>query len=138
MITTGAITISKMMIVNHSLQRLYIGKNKIGDNGISAIAGALGKCKINELGVKGCGITLTGTRSLAAALSSNYTIRQLYLRHNPITVKGATLILTTAVHNTGCQLQGLVFDDEYKNDEVKKMLNILEERRRQEVRHRIV
>ena len=103
MIATGAISISKMMMVNHSLQQLLMSNNNIGDDGISAIAGALGNCKINTLGVHGCGITLTGARSVAVALSSNHTIRVLWLWDNPITVEGALLIVKSAVDNTVCQ-----------------------------------
>ena len=131
MITTGAISISKMMMVNHSLQKLSMGYNSIDDSGISAIAGALGHGKINILYVGACGITLTGARSLAAALSSNHTITELWLRHNPITVEGALLIVKSAVNNTVCQY--VEIDSEYKNDEIKKMMNILEARRVQEV-----
>ena len=132
MITTGAISISKMMMVNHSLQELNISDNNIGDDGISAIAGALGNCKINILNVVRCGITLTGARSLAAALSSNHTIRVLLLWHNPITVEGALLIVKSAVDNTVCER--LLIDDEYENDEIKKMMNNLEDMRSKEVR----
>ena len=116
MITTGAISISKMMMVNHSLQQLDIKVNNIGDDGISAIASALGNCKISELDVSGCGITLTGARSLATALYSSNTIRVLWLYSNPITVEGALLIVNSAVHNTVCQ--HVEIDDEYKNDEI--------------------
>ena len=136
MITTGAISISKMMMVNHSVQELYIYNNNIGDDGISAIAGALGNCKISKLIVSGCGITLTGARSLATALYSSNTIRVLWLRSNPITVEGALLIVSSAVHNTVCQR--VEIDDEYKNDEIQKMMNILEDRRRQEVRDFVI
>ena len=132
MITTGAISISNMMMVNHSLQQLYMSNNDITDYGISAIARVLGNCKINKLDVSGCGVTPTGARSLAAALSSS-TIRGIWLMDNPITVEGAILIVTSAVHNTVCQYVGI--DDEYKNDEAMKMMNILKDRRRQEVRH---
>ena len=132
MITTGAISISKMMMVNHSLQELYMGGNNIGDDGITAIAGALGNCKINKLNVMRCNITLIGATSLAAALSSNHTIRLLWLEDNAITVEGALLIVMSAVDNTVCQHVGI--DDEYKNDEVSKMMKILRDRRRQEVR----
>ena len=131
MITTGAISISKMMMVNHSLQQLYMRNNNIDDSGISAIAGALGYDKINILHVSGCGITLTGARSLAAALSSNHTITRLGLWDNPITVEGALLIVKSAVDNTVCQYVGI--DDEYENDEIKKMMNILKARGVQEV-----
>ena len=128
MITTGAISISKMMMVNHSLQELYMCNNNIGDDGISAIAGALGNCKINILDVRGCGITLTGARSVAAALSSNHTIRELWLGLNPITVEGALLIVKSAVDSTVCQR--VLIDYEYENDEIKKMMNILKNRRK--------
>ena len=137
MITTGAISISKMMMVNHSLQELHMFSNNIGDDGISAIAGALGNCKMNTLYVQCCGITLTGARSLAAALSSNHTITVLELRDNPITVEGALLIVKSAVDNTVCR--HVMIDDEYENDKgVKKMMNVLEDRRRRGVRHYIM
>ena len=57
------------------------------------------------------------------------------LRGNPITVEGALLIVKSAVDNTVCQCVGI--DDEYKNDEIKKMMNILEDRRRREVVKRL-
>ena len=136
MITTGAISISKMMMVNHSLQVLYMTGNNIGDDGISAIAGALGNCKIVMLGVQECGITLTGATSLAASLLSNHTITELRLDRNPITIEGALLIVKSAVDNTVCQ--HVKIDDEYKSDEIKKMMNILEDRVRREVRDYVV
>ena len=132
MITTGAISISNMMMVNHSLQLLYMNGNSIGDDGISAIARELGNCKIDLLDVSQCDITLTGARSLATALSSHPTIRELYLQYNPITVEGAQLIVEAAVHNTVCP--HVVIDYAYKNDKVKEMLTILVDRRRQKVR----
>ena len=132
MIATGAISISKMMMVNHSLQRLYISKNNFGNDGISAIAGALGNCKISKLDVSECSITFTGATSLAVAISSQRTIRELVLEDNPITVEGALLIVNSAVHNVACQY--VLIDDECKNGEIEEMMNMLEDRRRQEVR----
>ena len=131
MITTGAISISNMMMVNHSLQELYMNYDSIGDDGISAIARELCICKINKLAILCCGITLTGARSLATALSSHPTVRKLWLQDNPITV-GAQLLVEAAVDNIVCLHVGI--DDEYKNDKVKEMLTILEDRERQEVR----
>jgi len=136
MITTGAISISKMMMVNHSLQQLYMHSNNIGNSGISTIAEALGNCKINSLDVSKCNITLYGATMLAAALSSNHTIRLLGLMDNAITVEGALLIVKSAVDNTVCQ--DVMIDHEYKNDEVKKMMEILEDRRRQHVRDCVI
>ena len=132
MITTGAISISNMMMVNHSLQELHMFDNSIGDDGISAIARELGNCKIDLLDVNRCDITLTGARSLATALSSHPTIRKLNLQHNLITVEGAQLIVEAAVHNTVYLYVGI--DDKYKNDKVKEMLTILEDRRIPKVR----
>ena len=136
MITTGAISISNMMMVNHSLQQLDMEHNNIGDDGISAIARGLGNCKINELEVDHCGITVTGARILAASLSSHPTIRGLSLYCNFITIEGAQVIVEAAVNNTVCQY--VAIDDKYKNDKVKEMLTILEKRRRQEVRDYVV
>ena len=132
MITTGAITISNIMMANHSLQLLNMSRNSIGNDGISAIARELGNCKINVLDVGQCGVTLTGARSLATALSSHPNIRKLWLWDNPITVEGAQLIVEAAVYNTVCL--DVYIDDEYENDTVKEMLTILENRSRQEVR----
>ena len=66
----------------------------------------------------------------------NHTIRELWLGGNPITVEGALLIVKSAVDNTVCQYVGI--DDEYENDEIKKMMNILEDRRIREVRDYVV
>ena len=132
MITIGAISISNMMMVNRSLQKLYMSKNDIGNDGISAIARGLGNCKINELHVAQCGITVTGARILAASLSSHPTIRILVLHNNLISEEGAQRILEAAVNNT-VTVQ-VIIDDEYNNDKVKEMLTIVEKRRKQEVR----
>ena len=132
MITTGAISISNMMMVNHSLQVLNMHTNNIGDDGISAIARGLGNCKINTLYVQQCGITVTGARPLATALSSHTTIRVLSLTHNHISVEGVQQILEAAVNNTVTRYVSI--DHEYKNDKVEEMLSILENRRKREVR----
>ena len=126
MITTGAISISNMMMVNHSLQELYMWNNSIGDDGISAIARELARL-MNWVLIN---VTLL-------LLGQDYwqqpyhPIQLLYLRGNPITVEGAQLIVEAAVHNTVCLHVGI---DEYKNDKVKEMLTILEDRERQEMR----
>ena len=99
------------MTVKHSLQKLGIGFNNINDDGISAIAGALNNCQIAELNAIECGIALDGTRSLASALSSNCTIKTLWLQDNPITVEGTDLI-NDAVRNTNCCYVGI--NSEYK------------------------
>ena len=85
-------------MVNQTLLELDMFDNKIGDDGIAAIAGSLNSSSITSLDVSTCGITFTGVRPLAAALSTNRNIKWLWLRGNPITVDGARLI-KSAVDN---------------------------------------
>ena len=129
LITTGARCIGELLQVNNVLQVLWMGLNNIGDDGISVIAGALGKSRIRELSVRCCGITDTGAKQLATGLSLNSSITVLYVHVNPITVEGAHLILQSAVNNKVCTLVSI--DVQYKADsEVRKMINILETRQK--------
>ena len=133
MITTGAISISQALMVNQTLLELGMRDNHIGDNGIIAIAGSLSNSSITLLDVVGCGISVVGVRSLAEAISSNQNIRTLRLSNNPITVNGACLIMKAAVENAVCKY--VVIHDEYYDDhEVKRMKNILDDKRKQDVR----
>ena len=136
MITTGAISISQALMVNQTLLELHMGYNDIKDEGITAIAGSLSNSSITVLAVSKCGITFTGVRSLAAALSTNQNIRILYLI-SPITVDGARLIMKSAVDNGVCE--DVVINREYKDDDqVKEMMTILDDRRKQDVRNYVV
>ena len=136
MITTGAISISQVLMVNQTLLELEMRGNNITDDGITAIAGSLRSSSITVLNVRRCGITFTGVMSLAAALSTNQSITELWLYGNPITVDGARLIMKSAVDNGVCEIVGI--DSEYQDDEVKEMVTILDDRRRQDVRNYVV
>ena len=122
-------------MVNQTLQELYMHNNDIKDEGITTIAGSLSNSSITVLDVRRCGITFTGVRSLARALSTNQNIRELRLMFNPITVDGARLIMKSAVDNGVCEIVRI--DDEYKNGQVKEMMTVLSDRIRQNVRHYI-
>ena len=136
MITTGAISISQALMVNQTLLELHMRDNDIKDEGITAIAESLSNSSITELDVMECGITFTGVRSLAAALSTNQNIRDLQLWNNPITVNGARLIMKSAVDNGVCEYVSI--DYEYEDDDqVKEMMTILDDRR-QDVRNYVV
>ena len=114
------------------LQVLSLNGNNIGDNGITAISEALQHCNsgISELYVRGCGITYTGAKSLAAALKTNHTIFKLRIPDNFITLEGAKLILQSAVNNGVCQ--ELWINEEFWSDNmVKKLMEILENREKQ-------
>ena len=134
MITTGAISISQALMVNQTLLHLNMLDNNIGDEGITAISSSLSS--ITVLNVSWCGITFTGVTSLAKALSTNHNIRKLWLSDNPITVDGARLIMKSAVDNGVCEIVDI--DNHYKDDEVKEMITILDDRRRQKVRNYVV
>jgi len=127
LITTGARCISELL-KNCSLEVLVVGGNNIGDDGITAIAGALGKSRIRELYVHQCGITVSGAKELATGLSLNSSITVLFVSDNPITVEGACLLLKSAVDNGVCE--NVIVNFEYEEDnEVQKMMSILETRR---------
>ena len=120
-------------MVNQTLLELDMEGNHIGDDGITAIASSLSNSSITLLDVQLCSISVVGVRSLAEAISSNQNIRTLRLMLNPITVDGARLIMKAAVDNAVCEGVGidtLYYDDE----EVKRMVNILYDRRKQDVR----
>ena len=137
MITTGAISISQALMVNQTLLELDMGYNDITDDGITAIAGSLRSSSITVLNVRRCGITFTGVRALAAALSTNWIIKILSLMGNPITVDGARLIIKSAVDNGVCKSVWIdyVYEDD---DEVKEMKTILDDSSRQNVRNYVV
>ena len=131
-ITTGAVSISEMIKINHTLQVLNINHNPIGDEGIASIARTLDTTSISELYVYYCSITVTGAKSLAVALQNNHFIKLLEVRGNNITVDGAIAILEAAVANEVCH--EVRIDGDYKCDnKVKELISILKERKRQEV-----
>ena len=137
MITTGAISISQALMANQTLLDLHMYGNKIGDDGITAIARSLSTSNITLLNVRKCGVGLIGVTSLAAALSFNQNIRELELYNNPISLDGARLIMRTAVDNGVCEYVNI--SSEYQDDEeVKKMTTILDDRKRQHVRNYVV
>ena len=128
LIITDARCIGELLQVNSTLLGLVMGWNNIGDDGITAIAGALSKSRIMILQVFHCGITVTGAKELAAGLAHS-SITELEVFGNPITVEGARLILQSAVDNGVCKK--VVLDYEHREDkEVKKMTNILETRQK--------
>jgi len=127
LITTGARCISEPLN-NCSLELVWLGGNNIGDDGITAIAGALGKSRIRVLIVTRCGITIMGAKELTTALSTNKTIKTLDLWDNPITVEGARLMLQSAIDNGVCEYVS-ISDDYWSDNEVQRMRTILKSRR---------
>jgi len=77
-ITIGAIVISEML-GKCSLSVLDLSFNDIGDDGITAIAGALSNSHISELNVKRCDIALTGAAALAEGLLVSESVTKINL-----------------------------------------------------------
>ena len=62
MIITGAVYISQLWNVTHTLQKLNINYNDIGDDGMAVISEALQHNKsLTTLGVGQCGLSVRGT-----------------------------------------------------------------------------
>ena len=61
MITTGATAVSKLLMYNNTLQRLDVGDNTIGDDGLSVIVEQLHHITtLTRLDVKECGLSVKG------------------------------------------------------------------------------
>ena len=135
LITTGAISISKALMVNQTLLELNMKLNNIGDDGVTAIAKSLNTSSISLLNVNGCGISFAGASSLAEALLSNHKIKALRLKQNPITIDGACLIMKSAMNNAVCK--DVKIDSKCRNDEINKMISTLQldDSSRQDVRN---
>ena len=62
MIITGAVYISQLLNVTHTLQELNMSDNDIGDEGMAVISEALQHNKsLTTLGVGECGLSVKGT-----------------------------------------------------------------------------
>ena len=102
-----------------------MGWNSIGDEGITVIAIALRKSRIQTLLVGNCRITFSGAKELAIALSLNPSITVLGMWGNSITVEGAKLLLQSAVNNGVCKE---VLTDYSNHNAVQGMMTALETR----------
>ena len=60
-VTTGASCLGELLKVNNSLQKLGMGYNVIGDDGMSSVADGLWYNKsLTKLGVQMCGLSVKG------------------------------------------------------------------------------
>ena len=120
---------SEALKVNQTLETLGFSNNSlIGDDGLAAIAGVLGNCKLAAVDLQDCSITLTGAKFLATSLQTIKRKFGVFLDGNDITVEGARLILQSAVENKAAI--GVWVGDDYKDDQkVAEMLSVLEGKR---------
>jgi len=115
--------------VNTVLQELLMGHNNFGNDGITVIARAIGMYRIRILRAYNCDFTAPGAKELATGLSVNQTIKELYISGNRITVKGACLILQSAVDNAVCE-KVYINSEYYEDNEVQRIMSILKTRQK--------
>lgn len=115
------------LMVNCTLKVLDMSLNPLLDDGIKAIASSFCVCHLTHLIIDGCGITDVGATSVAEGLRVNRTILKLCMKGNGFIFKeGTRLILQSAVDNNTCLQVEL---NEAYDEEVSKMLGILDKRR---------
>ncbi|XP_059818694.1 NACHT, LRR and PYD domains-containing protein 3-like isoform X1 [Hypanus sabinus] len=93
---------------NPSLMVLSLNDNKLGDAGVKLVSAALLKsgCKLQELGLWNVGLTDSGAKDLASALSMNPSLTELNLNDNKLGDSGVKLV-SAALKNSKCKIQKL-------------------------------
>ncbi|XP_032871875.1 NACHT, LRR and PYD domains-containing protein 3-like [Amblyraja radiata] len=84
---SGAADLTSALSTNHSLTKLWLGDNKLGDSGVKLVFAALTNpdCKIHRLGLDGVGLTDSGAEELVSTFSTNTSLTELYLAQNSLT-----------------------------------------------------
>ncbi|XP_059818820.1 NACHT, LRR and PYD domains-containing protein 3-like [Hypanus sabinus] len=84
---SGAEDLASALSTNPSLTRLHLGGNILGDSGVKLMSSALRnpECKIQELELFHVGLTDSGAKDLASALSTNSSLMRLDLQSNLLT-----------------------------------------------------
>ncbi|XP_059849511.1 NACHT, LRR and PYD domains-containing protein 3-like isoform X2 [Hypanus sabinus] len=96
----------------HKCQELRFGGNKLGDSGVKLVSEALRnpECKIQKLWLSEVGLTDSGAKDFASALSTNPILTELILSANELGDSGVKLV-SSALRNRGCKIQKLVLID---------------------------
>ncbi|XP_067836221.1 NACHT, LRR and PYD domains-containing protein 3-like [Heptranchias perlo] len=100
-----------VLSTNRSLTDLNLGNNKLEDSGVKLLSAALRNpnCKIQKLQLWDIGLTDSGTKDLASALSTNRSLTDLNLSDNKLGDSGVKL-LSAALRNPNCKIQKLCLD----------------------------
>ena len=93
MITTGAISISQVLMVNQTLLELHMYRNQIGDDGITAIAGSLSNSNITLLNVMECSISVVGARLIMKSAVDSAVCKDVWIDNDDDEVKRMRSIL---------------------------------------------
>ncbi|XP_078276217.1 uncharacterized protein LOC144605049 [Rhinoraja longicauda] len=105
---SGVEDLASTLSTNHSLWQLDLSWNELGDSGVKLVSAALGNpdCKIQRLGLNHVGLTYSGAKDLASALSTNPSLMQLDLSLNKLGDSGVKLV-SAALRNPDCKIQRL-------------------------------
>jgi len=97
----GLKLLSGFLIVNTSITKLNLDKNKMGNNGVEMISEALMvNTTLTMLSLKHNTISDDGASVISKSLKSNNTLTELILSHNNIENRGAELISKALMVNT--------------------------------------
>ncbi|MER6475216.1 gala protein [Streptomyces filamentosus] len=89
-----ALTAARDAGAAHGIRTLYLGCDRIGPDGVAALAGALaGDTTVRALWLKRNPVTTTGARALAALLRRNDALRTLDLVNSGIGSEGVRILL---------------------------------------------
>ncbi|XP_059775695.1 NACHT, LRR and PYD domains-containing protein 3 isoform X2 [Balaenoptera ricei] len=104
--------LASVLSTNHSLTRLYLGENALGDSGVGILCEKAKnpQCNLQKLGLVNSGITSSGCLALCSVLSTNQNLTHLYLRGNALGDVGIKLLCKGLLH-AHCKLQVLELDN---------------------------
>ncbi|XP_072893718.1 NACHT, LRR and PYD domains-containing protein 3-like [Hemitrygon akajei] len=105
---SGAEDLDSALSTNTSLTELDLSDNKLGDSGVKLVSAALRnpECKIQKLLLGDVGLTDSGAKDLASALSTNPSLTGLNLNENKLGDSGVKLV-SEALRNPECKIQKL-------------------------------
>ncbi|XP_044634017.1 NACHT, LRR and PYD domains-containing protein 3 [Equus asinus] len=103
--------LASVLSTSHSLIRLYLGENALGDSGVGILCEKAKhpRCNLQVLGLVNSGLTSGCCPALSSVLSANHNLKQLYLRGNALGDTGVKLLCEGLSH-PNCKLQMLELD----------------------------
>ncbi|XP_062405513.1 NACHT, LRR and PYD domains-containing protein 3-like [Sardina pilchardus] len=101
-------SLASVLSSGSSLRQLNLSINRLQNSGVELLSAALKNplCKLDSIWLRHCNLTKESCSSLASALSSGSSLRQLHLRGNKLLNKGVDL-LSPALTNPLCKLETL-------------------------------
>ncbi|XP_072892641.1 NACHT, LRR and PYD domains-containing protein 12-like isoform X2 [Hemitrygon akajei] len=105
---SGAEDLASALSTNPSLTELELSNNKLGDSGVKLVSAALRdpECKVQKLELEKIGLTDSGAKEFASALSTNPSLTELILSGNKLGDSGVKLV-SVALRHPECKIQKL-------------------------------